>query len=164
MNRCVRPDRNALVATAADGAPPLCGEIGRRAALRRLWATMGAAALTASLTAWAAPARAGMRVFPMGTRRGQIAFIQSFQVKLDDKVEQLAPGTRIHDAASNRLVFASTLQGQTFTVNYVRDGAGTIREIWILTPQEMQEKLPPTQLELWRLQQSQGAAVTPQSN
>jgi len=138
MNRCARPP--------APNAPLLP----RRAALRRLLAGAGAA----SLALLAAPAHAQARVarqFPMGTRRGEITFTRPPQVQLNDHVEQLGPGTRIHDAATNRLVFASTLRGQTFTVNYVRDSAGTVREIWILTPHEIEQKLPtPLAVDVWR--------------
>jgi len=138
MNRCARsPHPTALLRE-------------RRAALRRLLAGAGAA----SLALLAAPARAQARMvrqFPMGTRRGEISFTQPPQVQLNDHVEQIGPGTRIHDAASNRLVFASALRGQTFTVNYVRDGAGTLREIWLLTPHEIEQKLPTTlEKEVWR--------------
>jgi len=128
MNRCVRPD--------ADRAFPLAAS--RRALLRQLLAGAGAAALAA----WAPAARAGLRVFPMGTRRGEMTFTDASQVQLHGNTELLAPGTRIHDV-NNRLVFASTLAGQTWVVNYVRDGNRTLREIWILTPGEIQEKLPP---------------------
>jgi hypothetical protein len=136
MNRCVRPDQNTAAA--------------RRAALGQLLAGAGAAALAV----WAVPARAGQRVFPVDTRRGLIDFINPPQVHLDGRPERLGPGTRIHDARGNRLVFAGTLKGQSLTVNYVRGGAKTIREIWILTPSEIQEKLPPTQEELNRARQS----------
>ena len=141
MNRCDRPNPNPAPASPA----------ARRATLRRLLAGAGAVALAV----WAVPARAGRRVFPMGTQRGLIDFINPPQVQLDGKPERIGPGTRIHDAHGNRLVFAGTLKGQSFTVNYVRGGAGMIREIWILTPDEIQEKLPPTQEELNRVRQSQ---------
>ena len=111
------------------------------------------AALAAAVLLLAAPAHAGLRVFPMDTQRGKITFTNSPQVQLNGKTELLGPGTRVHDALSNRLVFASTLQGQSHIVNYVRDGNGTIREIWILTPDEIREKLPPTQAEFNRTRQ-----------
>jgi hypothetical protein len=115
----------------------------------------------AALMLLAVPAQAGLRVFPMGTQRGRMAFTNPPQVRLDGKTEQLAPGTRIHDAQNNRLVFASTLKGQSYTVNYVRDGNGTLRDIWILTPDEIRDKLPPTQQQLNLIQQSQNI-VPPQ--
>ncbi|MDR2991394.1 MAG: hypothetical protein LBU72_05620 [Burkholderiaceae bacterium] len=123
-------------------------------------ATLGVAVL-ALLTA---PAQAaGLRVFPMNTHRGEIVFTNPPQVQLDGKAEQLAPGSRVHDAANNRLVFASTLKGQTYTVNYVRDGNGTLRDIWILTPGEIRDKLPPTQEELNRIRQWQSQNIVPPS-
>jgi len=149
MNRCVYPPQNPNFSGIAPDATRLAS---RRKALRQLLVGTGAMALVTL----SVPAHAGLRVFPMGTKRGRIAFTNPPQVQLDGgKTELLGPGTRIHDAQSNRLVFASTLKGQTFVVNYVRDGNGTIREIWILTPEEIQQKLPPTQEELNRIRQSQ---------
>jgi hypothetical protein len=126
---------------------------------------IGLAALgVAALVLLAAPAQAGLRVFPMNTHRGQIVFTNPPQVQLDGKTELLGPGTRVHDAANNRLVFASTLKGQSFTVNYVRGSNQMLREIWILTPDEIGQKLPPTQEELNRIRQSQNIVQPSQSN
>jgi hypothetical protein len=140
MNRCIHSNQSTFAHFFST----------QRAALRRLLAvtSMMVFALTAI------PAHAGLRMFPMGTRRGTITFSNPPQIQLHGNTEQLGPGTRIHDA-NNRLVFASTLNGQTLVVNYVRDGNRTIREIWILTPGEIQEKLPPTQDDLNRIRQSQ---------
>ncbi|MDR0458183.1 MAG: hypothetical protein LBH10_04030 [Burkholderiaceae bacterium] len=156
MNRCVRPNSSffpSFFAGIAHGSA--------YSPARRRLAVAGIAAL-AALIALAVPVHAGLRVFPMDTQRGRIVFTNPPQVKLDGKTAQISPGTRIHDAQSNRLVFASTLKGQKYTVNYVRDGTGTLREIWILTPDEIKEKLPPTQAELNRTRQSQNIAP-PQS-
>jgi hypothetical protein len=155
MNRCSRSDQNACL--PACPVPPR--KINRRESLHLILTGAGAV----SLAVLAVSARAGMRVFPMDTRRGRMVFTNPPQVHLDGKPEQLGPGTRIHDAQNNRLVFASTRKGQKFVVNYARDGTGTIREIWILTPEEIQEKLPPTQLELWQQQQSQNSQSSPTS-
>lgn len=76
------------------------------------------------------------RPFPPKTARGTITFSAPPQVTLNERSERLGPGVRVHDS-HNRLVFASTLQGQSHVVNYVRDASGTIREIWILTPTEI---------------------------
>lgn len=151
MNRCVRSDRNASLL--------LSGGLAWAAARRWLLAVAALMVLTA-------PAFAGMRVFPMDTKRGEITFAAPLQVQVNGKTEQIGPGTRIHDAQNNRLVFAATLQGQTFVVNYVRDGTGMIREIWILTPGEIREKLPPTQDELNRMRQwqNENAAASQQLN
>lgn len=148
MNRCVR--RNPKLFDFSG--------IARRAALQRLLAGAGMAALAML----AAPAYAGLRGFPVNTQRGQITFANPPQVALDGQSEMLGPGTRVHDT-SNRLVFANTLKGQSFTVNYVRDGNRTIREIWILTPEEIGQQLPLTQeqftrMQQWQRQQNQNAA------
>jgi len=168
MIRCAQPAHSpsfsGIAVTPTSAAQPAIRGVPPRKfphPIARRWLLgMGLAALTAL----AVPAHAGLRVFPMGTQRGQMVFTNPPQVQLNGKTELLGPGTRVHDAQSNRLVFASTLKGQTYVINYVRDGAGTIREIWILTPEEIQQKLPPSQADLNRLRlQSQQNSV-PLSN
>lgn len=78
------------------------------------------------------------RMFPQGTERSTIHFVSPPLVELAGEPERLGPGTRIYDER-NRFVFARQLSGQTQTVNYVRDAAGNIREIWILSPAEARQ-------------------------
>jgi hypothetical protein len=125
--------------------------------LPRLLAAMCVAAMLAT------PAQAGLRKFPTGTKRGEITFTAPPQVQLNGQIERISPGTRIYNS-NNRLVFASALRDQTFVVNYVRGAHRTLREIWLLTPDEAQEKLPPAPEDLNPLQQLQNAAPPGQLN
>ncbi|MBR6976217.1 MAG: hypothetical protein IKH84_04895 [Ottowia sp.] len=98
------------------------------------------------------PALAG-RVFPRGTVRGQITFVRDKEVFVNGAREKLSPGVRLHDA-KNRIPPRGALDGQTFTVNYVRDPRGVIREVWLLTPQEAQRPMPmDASGALWQQQQ-----------
>lgn len=79
--------------------------------------------------------QAQIRNFPDSVSRGQIAFVSPPQILLNGQSEFLAPGVRIRNP-QNMLALTGTLVGQSFLVNYLRDPAGLIREIWILTPDE----------------------------
>ena len=78
---------------------------------------------------------AQVRNFPQEVMRAKIAFVAPPQVLVDGRSEFLAPGVRVRNE-QNLLALTGSLLGQIFTVNYLRDPAGLIREIWILTPQE----------------------------
>ncbi len=82
-----------------------------------------------------APTAQAQRLFPQGVQRGQISFVEPPQVLLDGRAEVLAPGARVRNE-HNRIALSGTLRGQTFAVNYLRDPAGVVREIWILSPEE----------------------------
>ena len=98
---------------------------------------LGAALAGAGLLA-TAPAQAQMvRPFPAKAERGAITFDAPPQVTLNGKAERLGPGVRVRDL-HNRVALSGSLRGQTFTVNYLRDPAGVIREIWILSPAEIE--------------------------
>lgn len=75
------------------------------------------------------------RVFPQKTQRGTMQFLALQEVSLDGATEPLTPGARVHNEL-NMLVLTSSLIGQTYTVNYLRDPMGVIREVWLLTPFE----------------------------
>ncbi|WP_051236075.1 hypothetical protein [Ottowia thiooxydans] len=80
-------------------------------------------------------AQAQIRNFPDTVLRGEIAFVAPPQILLNGQSEFLAPGVRVR-TPQNMLALTGTLVGQNFLVNYLRDPAGLIREIWILTPEE----------------------------
>lgn len=80
-------------------------------------------------------ALAGGRNFPAGTLRGKLMVVNPPDVRLDDQADRLAPGVRIR-SAQNMLVMASAIVGQNLLVNYTRDAAGLVRDVWILTPDE----------------------------
>ena len=79
--------------------------------------------------------QAQVRNFPDSVLRGHIAFVAPPQILLNGQSEYLAPGVRIRNA-QNMLALTGSVMGQNFLVNYLRDPAGLIREIWILTPDE----------------------------
>ena len=72
------------------------------------------------------------RLFPARTQRGSLTFTAPPQVLLDGRPERLGPGVRVRDAR-NGVALSGALRGKTFAVNYLRDAAGAIREVWILT-------------------------------
>lgn len=76
------------------------------------------------------------RLLPAKAERAQIRFTAPPQVEVNGKPDRLGPGVRVRDA-HNRLALTGSLRGKTFEVNYLRDAAGVIREIWILTPAEL---------------------------
>ena len=81
------------------------------------------------------------RLFPANVLRGSVTFTEPPVVQLDGRAERLGPGVRVRDQ-HNRLALTGSLIGQTFVVNYQRDAAGVVREIWILTPAEMEQAVP----------------------
>ncbi|WP_295541629.1 hypothetical protein [uncultured Pseudacidovorax sp.] len=99
---------------------------------------LGTAALVAPRPALAQTqneAALGGRNFPDGTLRGRLRMLDFPQAELDGRLEVLAPGTRIRNA-QNMVVTGSMLLGQDLAVNYLRDPAGQVQQVWILTPDE----------------------------
>lgn len=97
--------------------------------------------LAGSLSFLPAPAsaQAGGRAFPPGALRGTLVVTAPPEVLLDGRADRLAPGARIRDA-QNLLSLSGQLVGQELTVNYQRDGAGLLHEVWILSAEEAREK------------------------
>ncbi|MDR6859398.1 hypothetical protein [Variovorax guangxiensis] len=81
----------------------------------------------------------GGRNFPIGTLRGRFMVVNSPEIQLDGQPERLSPGARIR-SAQQMLVMPANLAGQNLLVNYRRDPAGMVSEVWILTPEEAQAK------------------------
>ena len=81
----------------------------------------------------------GGRNFPVGTLRGQFMVVNYPEIQLDGKAERLSPGGRIM-SANRMLVMPASITGQNLLVNYTRDAAGLVREVWILTPDEAATK------------------------
>ncbi|MDM0076080.1 hypothetical protein QTH90_16865 [Variovorax sp. J2P1-59] len=81
----------------------------------------------------------GGRNFPAGTLRGKFMVLNAPEIQLDGQAERLSPGARI--LGPNRmLVMPASITGQNLLVNYTRDAAGMVREVWILTPDEARAK------------------------
>ena len=97
---------------------------------------LAAGALLAGVALVHASAGAQMqRLFPQQTQRATIEFGAPPEVLLNGRAEALGPGTRVFDER-NMGVLPGFLVGQVHAVNYQRDAAGVIRQIWILTPAE----------------------------
>lgn len=81
------------------------------------------------------------RVFPPGTFRGVITMVEYPVIEVDGKRERLAPGSRIMDT-QNRIVLPGMFNGKRMVVNYARFANGQINTIWLLTNDEMKDRLP----------------------
>lgn len=106
------------------------------------WIVHGAAVFltgAAALGGFGPTAMAQAREFPPAALRGKLVIGNPPEVTLDGQPARLAPGARIR-AANNMLVMSGGLSGQRLLVNYLRDGAGQIREVWILSTTEAREK------------------------
>ncbi|MDB5730574.1 MAG: hypothetical protein JWQ03_469 [Variovorax sp.] len=127
MNRCKSPV-----------APPLA--LPALAALCALLAASALGSTNARAQAETAPqtqneAALGGRNFPVGTLRGKLMVVATPDIQLDGQADRLAPGARIR-SAQHMLVMPAAITGQPLLVNYTRDAAGLVREVWILTPEE----------------------------
>lgn len=119
MNRCKNP-LNALILVA------LCAVVAPVAAQDVMSEMQNEAA-------------AGGRTFPIGTLRGSFMVVNPPEIRLDGQPERLAPGARIR-SAERMLVTPAAVTGQNLLVNYTRDPAGLVQQVWILTPDEAQAK------------------------
>ena len=111
---------------------------------RRLFGSIAlAAAASASLLAQAQGLPSNdTRNFPPTALFGELTITNFPEVAINGAAIRTTPGFRLFDA-KNRLVFAHTLQGQTFTVNYVIEPSTQwLHQAWILTPDEAKDKLP----------------------
>ncbi|OOG50721.1 hypothetical protein B0E49_18550 [Polaromonas sp. C04] len=103
------------------------------------------ALLTGSIATFSSQARAQAemqtmhRNFPKAALRGELVVTAPPAIQLDGQADRLSPGARIH-GAQNMLVMSGALVGQDLTVNYLRDAAGLVSEVWILNPEEARER------------------------
>ena len=79
-------------------------------------------------------------MFPQKVQRGKITFTGTREVMLNDRPERLAPGVVVRNER-NTVALTGSLRGNSFTVNYLRDPMGLVREVWILTPTEIERPL-----------------------
>jgi hypothetical protein len=99
-------------------------------------------ALVASATI-AAPALAQTRPFPQNALRGTIVFGAPPVIALNGTATRLAPGARIR-GTHNMLVMSGELVDKKLVVNYTFDTSGTVRDVWILTDDEIKVRPWPT--------------------
>jgi hypothetical protein len=90
--------------------------------------------LIALLLAWTSVGLAQLRNIPEDAERGDIRHVQDMVVQIGGKTQRLAPGAQIRDA-QNRLIVPAALPAGA-PVRYVLDGAGMVRRVWVLTPEE----------------------------
>lgn len=82
---------------------------------------------------------AGVRNFPKNAVRGLMVVKAPPDISLNGKADRLSPGARIRNS-SNHFVLSGALLGQELLVNYTRDSAGLVYEVWVLTAEEAKEK------------------------
>ncbi|MBC7445234.1 MAG: hypothetical protein H7273_07155 [Polaromonas sp.] len=119
-----------------------------RCPLRLAGALFALAALAAALPAaaqTAADTQPAVRTFPAAALRGEMTVSPTPPViTLDGKPDRLSPGARIR-GIDNRPVMSGALAGQSAVVNYLREPAGNVHEVWILSSAEIKLKRPNTQ-------------------
>jgi hypothetical protein len=100
----------------------------------------------------AAPALAQVqRQFPQSALRGEIAFVDPPDVKLNGSPARLAPGSRVR-GQNNMIEMSGALVGMKLWVHYTVDTQGSVMDVWILRPEELAKKPWPTnraQAEAW---------------
>ncbi len=102
----------------------------RSAAVCRLLLGAGLAAIClASL------AQTSVRQFPKNALRGTLVVAAAPAITLDGKADRLSPGARIR-GTQNTVLMSNTLIGQPLVVNYTREAAGMVHDVWILTAAE----------------------------
>ena len=84
-----------------------------------------------------------VRSFPPAALRGEMVVVASSGITMDGKTERLSPGARIH-GRNNMLIMTGALINQTLVVNYLRESAGQVHEVWILNSEEAKLKRPNT--------------------
>src|SRR5438046_1951134 len=98
------------------------------------------ALLVALLAMHCAAASAQLRTIPSQAQLGTMRHLEAMQVELDGQPQPLAPGAQIRDP-DNRIVMPVSLK-EPGPVRYLRDNAGQISRVWILSGQE-KDALPP---------------------
>ncbi len=108
--------------------------------------------LLASLGLAAATANAQMqRNFPADSLRGTLGVANPPEAVLNGARVRLAPGARIR-GQNNMLATTGAFAGQSFIVNYTIDMQGQIKDVWVLTNEEIAKPWPKTreQAASWR--------------
>ena len=105
-------------------------------------AILAASTLFASCATDSTSSTTPVRQFPAAALRGEMVMSSAPPViTLDGKPDRLSPGSRIR-GTDNMLVMSGTLVNQTNVVNYLRESAGNVHEVWILNPEEIKLKRP----------------------
>ena len=115
-------------------------------------ATLPASAQTAEF-------KPGVRPFPAAALRGEMVVLTPPMITLDGKADRLSPGSRIRDA-NNLLLLSGALVNQKLVVNYLREGAGNVQEVWLLNSEEIKQKRPNTKASWFSFGSSTNAETT----
>ena len=91
------------------------------------------------------------RNFPADSLRGKLGVAHPPQAVLNGAPVRLAPGARIR-GQNNMLTTTGSFAGQSFVVNYTIDIQGQIKDVWVLTNDEIARPWPTTreQAASWR--------------
>jgi len=110
-------------------------------AVRRATAWIFSALIAALMLATTAHAQAVVsRQFPANVKRGVMVVTAPPEVQINGTAMRLSPGVRIR-GPNNLLLMSGALIGQQYSVNYVLEQQGLVREVWILTQAEV-DQLP----------------------
>ncbi len=85
------------------------------------------------------PPQENVRTFPKAALRGMLVVRTPPEISMNGKPDRLSPGARIRNL-NNNFVMSGVLVGQELPVNYTRDSAGLVYEVWILNAAEVKEK------------------------
>ena len=100
--------------------------------------------LAAGLGLAAAAANAQLpRNFPADSLRGKLAIAHPPEALLNGAPARLAPGVRIR-GQNNLLATTGAFAGLSFVVNYTIDMQGQIKDVWVLTDEELARPWPTT--------------------
>ena len=114
----------------------LAGALSTLVAMAALAAALPAAAQTAT------DSKPTIRTFPAAALRGDMVVSPTPPIiTLDGKADRLSPGARIR-GIDNMGILSGTLVNQTAVVNYLREPAGNVHEVWILNSAEIKLKQP----------------------
>ena len=119
-------------------------------------AVLAASALLAACASDSTRGTHAVRQFPAAALRGDMVVTAPPVITLDGKADRLSPGARIRDA-NNLLVMSGALVNQKVVVNYLRENAGNVHEVWILNPAEARLKRPNSKASWFSL----GGTATP---
>ncbi len=111
-------------------------------ARRYLLAIAVALASSGLLLPWPARAQseASVRVFPPTALRGKLLVVAPPEVRIDGRIEKLAPGARIRDL-QNMFIMSGALIGREFVVNFTREPGGMVRDVWVLSEAEIAQEI-----------------------
>jgi hypothetical protein len=102
------------------------------------------------------------RNFPANALRGEIAFVDPPEVRLNGQPARLAPGLRLR-GPDNLLLVSGAVIGQSYLVHYTIDTVGLIKDVWLLRREEAQGLWPRNSNEAtaWRFDPAAQAWIKP---